>query len=61
MFDDDLPRPSLSKFSPCNLENLSVADLEEYIGELDNEILRVKDDIKKKKSSQDAAASVFKI
>ena len=61
MFDDDLPKPSLSMFSPCNLEDLSVADLDEYIGELENEILRVKGDIQKKKSSQDAAASVFKI
>ncbi len=59
MFDDDFVPKKTSEF-PKNLEQLSVADLEDYISELEHEIQRVQDDIKKKKASQDAAASFFK-
>lgn len=60
MFDDDTPKSKSDTF-PRNLETLSVSDLNEYIKDLEDEILRVKTDIERKKSSQDAAASVFKI
>ncbi len=60
MFDeDDLPKPKTHEF-PRNLENLSVSDLEDYIESLKGEIARAEEDIKKKKASHAAAASVFK-
>ena len=59
MFDDDLPKVKSSDF-PRDLETLSVSDLEEYITDLEGEITRVRDDIEKKKASQEAAASIFK-
>ena len=40
---------------------MSVSELEDYIGELNAEIEKVKADMGKKKASQDAAASAFKI
>ena len=60
MFDDlDLPKKSAGDF-PRDLENMSVAELEEYIAELKAEITRAEGDIDKKKASSDAAAAVFK-
>ncbi|MEM7650661.1 MAG: DUF1192 domain-containing protein [Pseudomonadota bacterium] len=59
MFDDDLPKPKTAEF-PRNMDNMSVSELEEYIGELKEEITKAENDITKKKASQDAAASVFK-
>lgn len=59
MFDDDRPKPKMQDF-PRHLEFLSVADLQEYITELESEIIRVQGDIAKKKASQDAASSIFK-
>lgn len=56
---EDLPTPKSENF-PRNLENLSVKELEEYILELESEIVRARDDIKKKNASQDAANSFFK-
>jgi uncharacterized small protein (DUF1192 family) len=60
MFDEDLPKQKTGEF-PRNLETMSVSDLQDYISDLENEITRVKGDMSKKKASQDAAASVFKI
>ena len=59
MFDEDL-EPRKQKSAPKNLENMSVDELEEYIEELKAEIVRVEDDIDKKKGSLAAADSVFK-
>jgi len=59
MFDEDLPKPKVTEF-PRNLEALSIEDLEHYITQLEGEIERVRGDIKAKKASRDAAASVFK-
>jgi uncharacterized small protein (DUF1192 family) len=59
MFDDDRPKPKTQPF-PRNLVDMSVAELQEYIGELQAEITRTEADIAKKKASQAAAASVFK-
>ena len=58
MNDDLDPRPQ--PMGPKNLDNMSIYELEEYIGDLKAEIVRVEDNIKKKKASQDAAASIFK-
>ena len=59
MFDEDLPKPKTNEF-PRNLEGLSVAELEDYVGEMKEEIQRVQDDISAKKASHAAADSVFK-
>ncbi len=59
MFDDELPKKTSAEF-PRNIETLSVSDLRDYITELENEIIRVKEDINKKNKSHDAAASAFK-
>lgn len=59
MFDDELdkkPQP----MGPRNLDTMSIHELEDYIGELKAEIIRAENDIKKKKASQEAAASIFK-
>ncbi len=61
MFDEDLPKTKDSNSFPRNLELLSVAELEEYMKDLEEEKKRVQDDISKKKASQDAAASIFKL
>ncbi len=59
MFDDDLPVKKTQTF-PRNLSEMSLDDLQDYIKELENEIKRVHEDIKKKKASSDAAAAFFK-
>ena len=43
-----------------NLEVLSIEALEEYIGELQVEIERVREEIKRKNSARSAADSVFR-
>lgn len=61
MFNDDLePRKAMTVTLPRNLENMSVAELEEYIEELNAEIGRVEADIEQKNASKEAADSVFK-
>lgn len=59
MFDDDRPKPKTQEF-PRKLDNMSIDELQDYIGELKAEITRVEADIAKKKASREAAASVFK-
>lgn len=56
---DDLPTPKKDKDFPRNLENMSVEELELYIQDLHNEIIRVQADMEKKKASRAAADSVF--
>lgn len=62
MFDeDDLSGGKKSQHSfPRNLENLSIEELHSYIQDMKEEIQRVEQDIKNKKATQQAAASVFK-
>ncbi len=60
MFDDELPKKTVSEF-PRNLDNMSVSELQDYIGELEGEIQRATADIEKKQASQAAASDVFKI
>ncbi len=43
-----------------NLEDFSIEDLKNYISELENEILRVKDEIKKKENLKLNAEKFFK-
>ncbi|HBR67980.1 MAG TPA: DUF1192 domain-containing protein [Rhodospirillaceae bacterium] len=59
IFDEDLPKPKTAGF-PRNFANMSIGELEDYIGELKAEIARAEGDIVKKKASQEAAASIFK-
>lgn len=60
MFDDDLPKPKPEAVFPRNLERLSVSDLEDYVVELEQEIVKVQAEIDRKRASQDAASSFFK-
>ena len=43
-----------------NLEVLSIEALEDYIGELQTEIERVREEIKRKNSAKSAAESIFR-
>ena len=59
MDDEDLePRRKIPKLR--DLAPLSIAELESYIGELETEILRVKDDIAAKRKQRGGAESLFK-
>lgn len=60
MFDDELPNAKKTGEFPRNLESMSIAELDEYVSELEAEIERVKGDATKKKASHEAAASIFK-
>ncbi len=60
MFNDDLPKPKAESIFPRNIEFLSVTDLGNYVGELEAEIERVKQDMKVKEKSKNAADSFFK-
>ncbi len=57
MFDEE-DKPIKQNF--VNLEPLSLNELEKYIVELNQEIDRTQDEIKRKKSHMDAASSIFK-
>lgn len=58
MFDDD-ETPKI-KQDIVNLEPLSLNELDNYIVELKQEIIRTEEEIKRKKSHMDAASSIFK-
>jgi uncharacterized small protein (DUF1192 family) len=60
MFLDDTPPRKKTGFEKLKLVDMSVAELKDYIGELQAEIARVEEDIKKKNASIAAAASIFK-
>lgn len=60
MFNEDLPKTKPESIFPRDMENMSVHELDEYILELKEEIATAEADIKVKKVSKDAAASVFK-
>tara|TARA_Y100001001_G_scaffold158214_1_gene177365 strand:- start:687 stop:908 length:222 start_codon:yes stop_codon:yes gene_type:complete len=55
--DDDTPK---SKAGPKNLEPMSLDELEKYIAELKEEIVRTEAEITRKKAHAEAAASIFK-
>lgn len=52
--------PKTKKPDIKNLEVLSVEALEEYIGKLEAEIARVREEIARKNSAKSAAESVFR-
>ncbi|HEY7991269.1 MAG TPA: DUF1192 domain-containing protein [Stellaceae bacterium] len=56
--EDNLPRTK--KPPPKNLAPMSIAELEDYIGELEEEILRVRADIAAKRSQRGGAEALFK-
>lgn len=56
--EDFLPQKQSKK--PKSLVNMSVAELEQYILDLKEEIKRAEDDIVRKKASIAAASSIFK-
>ena len=56
--DNDIARPK--DWQPKNLEFLSVDQLEEYVAELEGEIVRAKTDIAAKKAHKSGAESLFK-
>ncbi|HQT47917.1 MAG TPA: DUF1192 domain-containing protein [Acidocella sp.] len=58
--DEDLPRAARKLLTPPPLDLLGVAELEAYIGDLEQEILRVKQAIAAKQAHRDAAAAFFK-
>jgi len=55
---DDPPPPP--KPGPRNLETLSIAELEAYIGELETEIARTRQTIAKKRAIRGGADALFK-
>lgn len=59
MDPDDLPKPAGETMFPRDLEKLSVAELQDYVQELKDELKRVEADIAAKQAQKDAADSVF--
>jgi len=59
MDEKDL-EPRIRKPDVKNLEILSIEALEEYIGELNVEIQRVREEIKRKNTARSAAESIFR-
>ena len=57
---DDLPKPKKDVFTPRDLTDLSISEIIEYIDDLQNEIIRAQNNMKKKTASQNAAESFFK-
>lgn len=61
MFWDDLEPKKIQKPEiGGDLSKLSIAELENYAGELDGELSRVKAMIAQKRSSREAASAIFK-
>jgi uncharacterized small protein (DUF1192 family) len=58
--DEEDLKPQSRKPDLKNLEVLSVEALEDYIGELESEIARVRAEIAQKKSAKSAAESAFR-
>lgn len=59
MFDEDGRKIKIQEF-PAKMDGMSIGELEEYLGELKEEIERANVMIARKKASQDAANSIFK-
>jgi uncharacterized small protein (DUF1192 family) len=57
--DTDELEPVKKRIEPLNLDALSIAELEAYIGQLTGEIERARAKIAAKKAHRDAASSVF--
>lgn len=57
---DDLPQLKKNTFTACDLTDMSVDEIKEYIAQLEAEIIRAQKDIEQKQNSKSAAESVFK-
>lgn len=60
MFDDETPKPKPTRLVKLPLDRLSVSELDEYIGELKEEIDRVAADRDKKGLHRNAAEAFFR-
>ncbi len=60
MFDDDLDPISSKKPKVKDLAPMSVSELEDYISQMKDEIVRVEESMAKKKAHQDSVSSLFK-
>ena len=60
MFDDELDRKVTERNFPAKMDNMSVSELQEYIGGLKSEIQRVESEINKKQAASNAADAFFK-
>ena len=58
--EDDEPRPKPKRLTELRLDPLGVEELQAYIGELRDEILRVEAEIGRKQSHRSAADAFFK-
>ena len=58
--EDDLPRPKPARLMPPVLDGFGVAELNEYIVELEAEIARVRTEIARKQSHRSTADAFFK-
>jgi uncharacterized small protein (DUF1192 family) len=57
--EDFLPRPK-AIFEPRVLDDMSIAELDDYIAELEGEIARVRNDIAAKQSHRQGVESLFR-
>ncbi len=58
--DENIGGKKPSKEFQCNLEKMSIDDLEDYLLELKNEIEKVKIEMDKKDSAKKKAEDIFK-
>lgn len=58
--DDDLPRPKPARLVCPVLDPFGVAELRDYVGELEAEIVRVRTEIARKDSHRNAADAFFR-
>jgi uncharacterized small protein (DUF1192 family) len=60
MFNDEDLDPLTKRRKPRVLDKMSIEELENYIADMKEEIIRVEADIAKKKAHKDAISSLFK-
>ena len=58
--DEDLPVRKRTRLEKLVLDTIGIAELRDYIGELNDEIARVEADIDRKQSHRSAADALFK-
>jgi uncharacterized small protein (DUF1192 family) len=58
--DDDLPRPKPARLTPPLLDGMGLAELNEYVTELEAEIVRVKAEITRKSAHRAAMDAFFR-
>jgi uncharacterized small protein (DUF1192 family) len=59
--EDDLPRPKPARLTPPVLDGMGVVELNDYVAELEAEIVRVKAEIARKSTHRAAADAFFKL